>query len=135
MVEVDTAVLLDTNFAPHVWRDVLLADPEKVIVVFDHKVPPPNRVSAEGHMTGRAFVKRFGIKRFHDVGREVGISHVLVTDRAYALPGTILLCADSHTCAAGAIQLRGPRCRCAGNGLCVDRQRPVSASARRSAMI
>jgi 3-isopropylmalate/(R)-2-methylmalate dehydratase large subunit len=103
VVEVDTAVLLDTNFAPHVWRDVLkLADPEKVVVVFDHKVPPPNRVSAQAHMTGRAFVKRFGIKRFHDIGREVGISHVLVTDRAYALPGTILLCADSHTCAAGA---------------------------------
>jgi 3-isopropylmalate/(R)-2-methylmalate dehydratase large subunit len=103
VVPVDTAVLLDTSFMPHVWRDVLqLADPEKVVVVFDHKVPPPNRVSAEGHMTGRAFVKRFGIKRFHDVGREVGISHVLVTDRAYALPGTILVCSDSHTCAAGA---------------------------------
>jgi 3-isopropylmalate/(R)-2-methylmalate dehydratase large subunit len=53
-------------------------------------------------MTGRAFVVRFGIKRFHDLGREVGISHVLVTDRAYALPGSVLLCADSHTCAAGA---------------------------------
>jgi len=103
VVEVDTAVLLDTNFMPHVWREVLkLADPEKVVVVFDHKVPAPNRVSAQGHMTGRAFVARFGIKRFHDLGREVGISHVLVTDRAYALPGSVLLCADSHTCAAGA---------------------------------
>lgn len=102
-VNVDTAVLLDTNFMPHVWRDVLkLADPEKVVVVFDHKVPPPTRVSAEAHMTGREFVRRFGIKRFHDIGRDVGISHVLVTDRAYALPGTVLLCADSHTCAAGA---------------------------------
>jgi 3-isopropylmalate/(R)-2-methylmalate dehydratase large subunit len=103
VVRVDTAVLLDTNFMPHVWREVLkLADPEKVVVVFDHKVPAPNRVSAQGHMTGRAFVARFGIKRFHDLGREVGISHVLVTDRAYALPGSVLLCADSHTCAAGA---------------------------------
>lgn len=103
VVNIDTAVLLDTNFMPHVWRDVLkVADPEKVAVVFDHKVPPPNRVSAEAHITGREFVKRFGIKRFHDIGGDVGISHVLVTDRAYALPGTILVCADSHTCAAGA---------------------------------
>jgi 3-isopropylmalate/(R)-2-methylmalate dehydratase large subunit len=103
VVNVDTAVLLDTSFMPHVWREVLkLADPDKLVVAFDHKVPPPNRVSAEAHMTGREFVKRFGIKRFHDIGRDVGISHVLVTDRAYALPGTVLLCADSHTCAAGA---------------------------------
>ena len=103
VVEVDTAVLLDTSFMPHVWRDLLqLADPEKLVVVFDHKVPPPNRVSAQAHARGREFVKRFGIKRFHDLGREVGISHVLVTDRAYALPGSVLVCADSHTCAAGA---------------------------------
>jgi 3-isopropylmalate/(R)-2-methylmalate dehydratase large subunit len=103
VVDVDTAVLLDTSFMPHVWRNVLkLADPDKVVVVFDHKVPPPNRVSAEAHVTGREFVKRFGIKRFHDLGRDVGISHVLVTDRAYALPGTVLVCADSHTCAGGA---------------------------------
>src|SRR4029077_2628629 len=52
--------------------------------------------------TGRAFVKRFGIERFHDVGREIGISHVVVADRAYALPGTVLVCADSHTCSGGA---------------------------------
>jgi 3-isopropylmalate/(R)-2-methylmalate dehydratase large subunit len=103
VVNVDTAVLLDTNFMPHVWREILkLADPDKVIVVFDHKVPSNTRVSSQGHITGREFVKRFGIKRFHDVGSDVGISHVLVTDRAYALPGTVLVCADSHTCAAGA---------------------------------
>src|SRR5581483_6361640 len=69
VVKVDTAVLLDTNFMPHVWRDVLgLADPDKVVVVFDHKVPANTRVSAQGHMTGRDFVKRFGIRRFHDLG-------------------------------------------------------------------
>jgi 3-isopropylmalate/(R)-2-methylmalate dehydratase large subunit len=103
VVSVDTAVLLDTNFMPHCWREVLkVADPDRIVVAFDHKVPAPNRVSAEGHMTGRAFVKRFGIKRFHDIGRDIGISHVIVTDRAYALPGTVLVCADSHTCAGGA---------------------------------
>ena len=103
VVNVDTAVLLDTSFSQHVWREVLkLADPAKIVVVFDHKVPPPTRVAAAAHITGREFVKRFGIKRFHDIGPDVGISHVLVTDRAYALPGTVLVCADSHTCAGGA---------------------------------
>ena len=47
-------------------------------------------------------MKRFGIERFHDVGREVGIAHVVVSDRAYALPGTVLVCANSHTCSGGA---------------------------------
>ena len=48
------------------------------------------------------FARRFGIKRFHDVGRDQGISHVVVADNAYALPGTVLVNSDSHTCGGGA---------------------------------
>src|SRR6185503_17101850 len=85
------------------YRDMLkLADPEKIIVVFDHRAPASDRVSAGAHVVGREFVKRFGIKRFHDVGANVGIAHVVVADNAYALPGTVLVCADSHTCSGGA---------------------------------
>jgi 3-isopropylmalate/(R)-2-methylmalate dehydratase large subunit len=50
---------------------------------------------------GREFVKKFGIKRFHDVGPTQGIGHQLISDYGYALPGTVLLCSDSHTCSAG----------------------------------
>ena len=47
------------------------------------------------------FVKKFDIPRFHDLGYNQGISHQLVADHGYALPGTVLLCSDSHTCSAG----------------------------------
>jgi 3-isopropylmalate/(R)-2-methylmalate dehydratase large subunit len=103
VVDVDTAVFIDNAFFPAYWREILkLKDPEKIIVVYDHRAPASDRVSAGAHVVGREFVKRFGIKRFHDVGADVGIAHVVVADRAYALPGTVLVCADSHTCSGGA---------------------------------
>ena len=103
VVDVDTAVFIDNAFFPAYWREILkLADPEKIIVVYDHRAPASDRVSAGAHVVGRGFVKRFGIKRFHDVGADVGIAHVVVADHAYALPGTVLVCADSHTCSGGA---------------------------------
>lgn len=103
VTDVDTSVLIDNAFLPAYWREVLkVHDPEKVIVVFDHRAPAVDIVSAGAHVTGRNFVKQFGIKRFHDVGADVGISHVVVADKGYALPGTVLVCADSHTCSGGA---------------------------------
>jgi len=101
-VEVDTVILFDNNFMPSQWRDILkLRDPARVIVVLDHRVPAATQASAAAHRTAREFVARFGIPRFHDVGYTQGISHQLVADHGYALPGTVLLCSDSHTCSAG----------------------------------
>jgi len=102
MVEVRTAVMYDNNFIPAIWRDVLkIKDADRIVVVFDHRVPAKDIVSAEAQKTGRDFVKKFGIKRFHDVGATQGICHVLVADHGYALPGSVLVCGDSHTCSAG----------------------------------
>jgi 3-isopropylmalate/(R)-2-methylmalate dehydratase large subunit len=101
-VEVDTVILFDNNFMPNNWRDIQkVRDTSRIIVVFDHRVPAPTQQAAAGQRTGREFVRRFGIKRFHDVGREQGISHQLVADYGYALPGSVLVCSDSHTCSAG----------------------------------
>lgn len=101
-VDVDTVILFDNNFMPNNWREILkVADPSKIIVTFDHRVPAPTQQAAAAQVTGRAFVKKFGIKRFHDVGHNQGISHQLVADYGYALPGSVLLCSDSHTCSAG----------------------------------
>jgi 3-isopropylmalate/(R)-2-methylmalate dehydratase large subunit len=101
-VGVDTVILFDNNFMPNNWREVLkVHDPDKIVVTFDHRVPAPTQQAAAAQVTGREFVKRFGIKRFHDVGRDQGISHQLVADHGYALPGSVLLCSDSHTCSAG----------------------------------
>ncbi|MGE5526546.1 MAG: aconitase/3-isopropylmalate dehydratase large subunit family protein [Rhodospirillaceae bacterium] len=101
-VEVDTVILFDNNFMPNNWREILkVRDASRIVVVFDHRVPAPTQQAAAGQRTGREFVRRFGIKRFHDVGREQGISHQLVADYGYALPGSVLVCSDSHTCSAG----------------------------------
>ncbi len=101
-VGVDVVVLFDNNFMPSIWRDILkVHDPDRIIVALDHRVPAPNQQAAAAHRTSREFVRRFGIKRFHDVGPNQGISHQLVADHGYALPGSVLVCSDSHTCSAG----------------------------------
>ena len=102
VVKVGTAVLYDNNFVPSIWRDILkVYDPERIVVVFDHRVPAKDIISATAQKTGRDFVKKFNIERFHDVGAKQGISHVLVAEHGYALPGSVLVCGDSHTCSAG----------------------------------
>ena len=102
-VKVDTVVLFDNNFMPSIWQEVLkLEHPERVVVIMDHRVPAPTIQSAGAHRTARRFVEKFGIARFHDVGATQGICHQVVADQGYALPGTVLVCSDSHTCSAGA---------------------------------
>ncbi len=105
VVDVDCVVLYDGNFfsfGKAGTRDVLkIKDPDRVVVIFDHEVPAPTAQAAALQDGGRAFVKQFGIKRFHDVGRS-GICHAVVADNAYALPGSVLVASDSHTCSAGA---------------------------------
>jgi 3-isopropylmalate/(R)-2-methylmalate dehydratase large subunit len=104
VVDVDTVVLYDGNFFPAYWRDIhVVAKPESVVVVYDHRAPAPDQFCARAHAVGRAFVERFGIKRFHDIGYDQGIAHVIVAERAYALPGTVLVCSDSHAGSAGAL--------------------------------
>ena len=111
VVDVALVVMIDLSFSRGSWREVLkVHDPGKVVVVFDHDVPASNRDSAAMHVRGREFARRFGIKRVHDVGPDQGISHVVVAENAYALPGSVMACSDSHTCSAGALN-------CAARGL------------------
>jgi 3-isopropylmalate/(R)-2-methylmalate dehydratase large subunit len=103
-VKVDTSVLIDVNFWDGYYHEFLrVFDPEKIVVVFDHIIPPKDEHSAIALERGRQFAKKFGIRRVHDVGYDQGISHQLIADNAYALPGSILTCIDSHTCSAGAL--------------------------------
>ena len=101
-VSVDAVIFVDTNFNMNRWRDMnSVADPDKIIVVLDHRAPAATPRCAAMHRTARDFVRQFGIKRFHDIGYHQGISHQLVADHAYALPGDIVLCSDSHTGSGG----------------------------------
>jgi 3-isopropylmalate/(R)-2-methylmalate dehydratase large subunit len=103
IVNVDVAVLSDMTFEMFAHEMLHVWDPSRVVVVFDHHVPAASKRSAAAQQTGRAFVKRFGIEHFHDVGSDQGIAHNIVAEHAYALPGTLLVGGDSHTCAGGAL--------------------------------
>jgi 3-isopropylmalate/(R)-2-methylmalate dehydratase large subunit len=98
--EVDRIILIDLPFVD--WIEPLrLVDPERLAVIIDHAVPAPSVADAQAAATARAFVERWGIPHFFDVGRH-GISHQVLAENGMARPGEVLACTDSHTCAAGA---------------------------------
>ena len=75
-----------------------VADPDQLLIVLDHNAPPTNSKLANDYQAIRHFVKRQGVKRFHDVGD--GICHQIMS--YHAKPGEIIVGSDSHTCTAGA---------------------------------
>jgi len=105
---VDQVVQVDLSFALMDKVPARVKSPEKVSVIFDHAVPAPSVKDAEGMGIARRYAKKFGLK-LYDVGRS-GICHQVIMEKAIALPGTLLACGDSHTCAAGALN-------CAARGL------------------
>ncbi|GAB6943403.1 3-isopropylmalate dehydratase large subunit [Vulcanisaeta sp. JCM 14467] len=75
-------------------------DVNKFVLAFDHLAPPPTERAAEIQVGLRKFAKAAGVKFFHDVGD--GILHQLLLDY-YALPGQVVMAADSHTTTVGAV--------------------------------
>ncbi len=111
VTKIDCAVPVDLNFYDSFWYEpTTVFDPERVVIIFDHIVPPPNRQAAEALDRGREFARRMAITQLHDVGGEQGICHQIIAEVPYAKPGEILVCTDSHTCSAGALN-------CAARGI------------------
>lgn len=77
-----------------------LPNPERLVIGFDHLVPPPDVRSAEIQRSIRNFASRSKVLRFHDVGD--GILHQILLEK-YVLPGQVVVGADSHTSTAGAL--------------------------------
>jgi len=77
-------------------------DPSRIVVVFDHQVPASTLQAAEFHKMLRSFVEEQGITSFYDVGRG-GICHQVVPEEGYAVPGFVIVGADSHTTTYGAL--------------------------------
>jgi 3-isopropylmalate/(R)-2-methylmalate dehydratase large subunit len=98
VVDVDVAVYFD-HMRPDVAR---IADPDKLVLLHDHFVPAPTVGAANHAKRMREFVEKFGVKNYFPVGAH-GISHVLVAQEGFALPGKILANSDSHTCSSGAL--------------------------------
>jgi len=111
VVGVDCAVGHDLSFYDGMWDEPKAVwDPDRVVLMFEHIVPPANAQSVEALDRARAFAKRVGLTHVHDIGPDMGICHQVIADVPYARPGEILLCPDSHTCSGGVMN-------CAARGI------------------
>jgi 3-isopropylmalate/(R)-2-methylmalate dehydratase large subunit len=90
--------------------------PELTLAVPDHNLPTTARVDGDGHRVPikdaesreqLAALERnapeFGVRYFSATSREQGIVHVVGPEQGFTLPGTTLVCGDSHTAAHGAL--------------------------------
>lgn len=73
---------------------------EKIVIVLDHVVPASSEKYAQNHKVIREFVEAQGIPHFFDVRH--GICHQVFSENGFALPGKLILGADSHTTSYGA---------------------------------
>jgi 3-isopropylmalate/(R)-2-methylmalate dehydratase large subunit len=83
--------------------------PEKTLAVVDHNVPTtdrnlpnPDPESAEQIRTLAQNAKDFGLEYFNEFDKRQGIVHIIGPEQGFTLPGTTLVCGDSHTATHGA---------------------------------
>lgn len=76
-----------------------VVDPGMLAIFLDHAAPAPTTKHAENHRQIREFVSEQGLSHFYDIGR--GICHQVLVEVGLALPGELILGADSHTPHAG----------------------------------
>jgi 3-isopropylmalate/(R)-2-methylmalate dehydratase large subunit len=79
-----------------------LFDPSRVLFAFDHYSPPASPRTAAFHDRVRSFARTHGAD-LCEVGE--GISFQLLAERGGALPGSLVIGADSHTVTCGALNL------------------------------
>ena len=77
-------------------------DKDKVALVPDHFTPNKDIKSAEQVKMMREFARKYQITNFFEMGC-VGIEHALLPELGLALPGDLIIGADSHTCTYGAL--------------------------------
>ncbi len=75
-------------------------DPERIVILFDHRIPAESEKTAATHQRIRAFVKEQHIKHFYDL-RE-GICHQVLPENGHSRPGDVMVGTDSHTTTHGA---------------------------------
>ena len=83
--------------------------PGKTLAVVDHNVPTTDRRKGIDDMESRiqvetlaANAKDFAIDYFDELDERQGIVHVIGPEQGFTLPGTTIVCGDSHTSTHGA---------------------------------
>ena len=87
-----------TGLEARVW------DPDRIAIIFDHRVPAESSKTATNQKKVRDFVSKQGIVKFHDIrGDEGGICHQILPENGYVRPGAVVVGTDSHTTSHGAL--------------------------------
>jgi 3-isopropylmalate/(R)-2-methylmalate dehydratase large subunit len=83
--------------------------PEKTLLVVDHNVPTSDRGKPNPDPESAAQIayfaenaELFGLEYYNELDRRQGICHVVGPEQGFALPGTTIVCGDSHTTTHGA---------------------------------
>ena len=83
--------------------------PEKTLAVVDHNVPTTDRSHGIADDDSRIQVetlaknaKDFGVEYYNELDKRQGIVHVVGPEQGFTLPGTTIVCGDSHTSTHGA---------------------------------
>jgi 3-isopropylmalate/(R)-2-methylmalate dehydratase large subunit len=83
--------------------------PEKTLAVVDHNVPTTDRAlpNPDPESTTQiealaANVREFGIEYYDEFDPRQGIVHIIGPEQGFTLPGTTIVCGDSHTATHGA---------------------------------
>src|SRR6202051_148050 len=83
--------------------------PDKTLLVVDHNVPTTDRSKPNPDPESAAQIaylaenaKLFGLEYFDEFDRRQGIVHIIGPEQGFTLPGTTLVCGDSHTSTHGA---------------------------------
>ncbi len=83
--------------------------PAKTLAVVDHNVPTSDRSQgiddAESRIQVETLAKNaldFGIEYYNETDARQGIVHVIGPEQGFTLPGTTIVCGDSHTATHGA---------------------------------
>jgi len=83
--------------------------PEKTLAVVDHNVPTTDRSAGISDPESKnqvdaiaANCAEFGVEYFNEVDPRQGIVHIIGPEQGFTLPGTTIVCGDSHTSTHGA---------------------------------
>jgi 3-isopropylmalate/(R)-2-methylmalate dehydratase large subunit len=83
--------------------------PEKTLAVVDHNVPTTDRTQKNPDPESEAQIKAlaentrdFGIEYYDEFDKRQGIVHIIGPEQGFTLPGTTIVCGDSHTATHGA---------------------------------
>src|SRR3954467_13403930 len=83
--------------------------PEKTLAVVDHNVPTTDRTQGidddESRIQVETLAKNaadFGVEYYAELDARQGIVHIIGPEQGFTLPGTTIVCGDSHTSTHGA---------------------------------